>query len=438
MTEPEQAEMKPSGLRLRLQQLGAEFDRMLAEQLAAQYFPADITGLLDELCGAVMTALPDYLGSVEVLWPFAEADNAQPTGSANDSVDHEVVRIGLSFRPGFDLHLQFRPGLDDYSRLLLTQAIARLFDTLHVRELEYALYADQSDLLQALHDIRQQHAAQREQVDTLETRLLQSEKLAAIGQLAAGVAHEINNPIGYVGSNLNALRDYMADLLHLVDDLHGELSQAAMTAEQKRKLEYRLKRSDLDYIRSDLPVLMQESQEGIERVRRTVQDLKDFSRTDSLDFEWSDINEGLRKTLNIVRYELKHRASVITDFGDLPLVYCAASQLNQVWLNVLLNAGQALETRDEIDLRTRHDTDWVVVEIADNGIGMSEETQRRLFEPFYTTKPAGKGTGLGMPISLRIIELHGGQIDVQSMLGLGTRFAIRLPVNPAKAQEGTP
>ena len=437
MVDQEQADTAlPADLRQRLKYLGLQFDHLLAQHLEDQDFPTEVSALLDALCAVVVSLLPDQIVAVHVIWPGDQSEsNESDPGDSNGH--HELERFSLSFRPGYQLDLQFFPEVSETNRYLLVQAIARLFDSLHVRELEYALYADQPDLLQALNDIRVQQAAQEEQVVTLESRLLQSEKMAAIGQLAAGVAHEINNPVGYVGSNLNALHDYMSSLLSLVDDLNEQLVQADLNVDHRQQVDTLLLASDLDYIRSDLPVLMQESQEGIERVRRTVQDLKDFSRTDSLDFDWSDINEGLRKTLNIVHFELKHRANVLLELGELPRVYCAANQLNQVFLNVLLNAGQALETRGEIQVRTRHEQDWVSIEITDNGVGMTDETQRRLFEPFYTTKLPGSGTGLGLSISLRIIEQHSGRIDVQSTRGVGTTFIIRLPVNPSHVQEAS-
>lgn len=416
----------PDDLQNRVQGLGAEFDQLIAETLADQVFPAEVTGLLDSLCKLVQATFADLLDQVQVHW---EQGGQSTSADGGPGVrEHSVVeRFDLSFRPGFRVVLVYRSGVNPTLRYLLSQAIARQFDHLHLRELEYALYADQPDLLRALDDIRVRHAARKEQVNTLENRLLQSEKLAAIGQLAAGVAHEINNPIGYVGSNLNALHDYMNGLLNLIDDLQEMVGK---TTPDGARLSELLQRAELEYIRNDLPVLMQESQEGIERVRRTVQDLKDFSRTDSTEYAWADLNEGLKKTLNIVHYELKHRATIVQNLEPLPPVFCSASQLNQVFLNVLLNAGQALENTGEIQLRSYQRDDWVCVEVTDDGVGMTEATRTRLFEPFYTTKPAGEGTGLGLSISMRIVSQHGGRIEVVSTRGVGTTFAIWLPINP--------
>lgn len=427
MTDQSNEYGEPDDLLERVRDLGTQFDKLTAETLTHRVFPAEVSGLLDSLCALVQSTFPELIDQAHVQWePGGQSANKDAGIQINN--EHSVTeRFDLSFRPGFRVVLVYMPGINRTLKYLLSQAIARQFDHLHLRELEYALYADQPDLLRALDDIRVRHAARKEQVSTLEHRLIQSEKLAAIGQLAAGVAHEINNPIGYVGSNLNALHDYMTGLLNLIDDLHEMFGRTTNDAPLLAEL---LQRAELEYIRNDLPVLMQESQEGIERVRRTVQDLKDFSRTNSTEYEWADLNEGLKKTLNIVHYELKHRATIVQTLDPLPPVYCAANQLNQVFLNVLLNAGQALEMAGEIQLRSYQRGDWVCVEVTDNGIGMTEATRERLFEPFYTTKPAGEGTGPGLSISMRIVSQHGGRIEVVSTLGVGTTFAIWLPIYP--------
>ncbi len=412
----------------RIRHLNQEVDTRAAELLQQDSLPEQMPALVEQLAVSAMAALPDIVQQIEVNW--VNHSEAQP-----GAVTHELP---LSFRAGCHLRFHFQPDISADYGALVAQAVMRAFEGLQRRELEYALYADQPDLLKALEQARRLSSAKQERILTLEDRLVQSEKLAAIGQLAAGVAHEINNPIGYVGSNLNSLNDYMESLLNLADALLAMARQQEgpinPDAVQRLVDEY-----ELDYIRRDLPVLMEESQEGIQRVRRTVEDLKDFSRTASFQLEWADLHAGLDRTLNMVHYELKHRARITRRYGELPLVYCVLSQLNQVFLNVLLNAGQALSEDGEIEVATRRDGDWVIVEISDNGCGMDEVTRLRLFEPFYTTKPAGEGTGLGLPISLRIMEQHGGHIDVNSVAGVGTSFVLWLPVNPESGQEeGSP
>jgi signal transduction histidine kinase len=253
-----------------------------------------------------------------------------------------------------------------------------------------------------------------------QAQLLQSEKMASIGQLAAGVAHEINNPIGYVTANVNALQGYLDDLLR------AARGQARADGQPV----------DLDYLAEDLPALLAETREGLERVAKIVRDLKDFSRVDTGDdWEWADLVAGLRSTLNIVSNELKYKAEVLQQLQTLPPVQCRPSQLNQVFMNLLVNAAQAMEDRGTIQLRCGHEGEWVWFEFVDNGCGMDEAVSARIFEPFFTTKPVGKGTGLGLSVSYSIVQKHHGRISVISQRGHGTTFRIELPV--AQPLEGS-
>ena len=266
-------------------------------------------------------------------------------------------------------------------------------------------------------------------LEEAQNQLLQSEKMASIGQLAAGVAHEINNPIGFVNSNLGSLRRYVEALLTLVAAYGRHRDELASDAELAR-LE---KAADLDYIAEDLPALLQESEEGLSRVKKIVQDLKDFSRVDSADWQDADINAGIESTLNVVMNEVKYRADIERHYGTLPPVRCLAGQLNQVFMNLIVNAAHAIEGgRGVIALATGCETRGgiagVWIEVADNGKGMPPEVQRRIFEPFFTTKPVGQGTGLGLSLSFSIVQKHGGAIQVQSTPGEGTRFRVWVPV----------
>lgn len=412
----------------RIRRLSAEVDARAAEALQSGQLPTLLPALVESLAQLAEAELSDVLVRIDVEW-------TTPTGHASELESGCVVRdfLTLSFRPGCAVYFHFQADIGAEQGNLLAQAIMHQFDVLQRRELEYALYADTPDLLLALDQARAQSQASREQVTTLEGRLLQSEKLAAIGQLAAGVAHEINNPIGYVGSNLNTLQEYVTNLLQLVQQLLARLDGGPGSREARAEVAQLTEAAELEFISTDLPVLLSESQEGIQRVRRTVQDLKDFSRTEPFQFDWADLHQGLEKTLNIVHYELKHRAHIVRNFGDLPPVFCSLNHLNQVFLNILLNAGQALEAQGEIQITTRvgnDSDDWVVVEITDNGPGMTDEVRARIFEPFFTTKSAGEGTGLGLPISLRIVEQHKGRIEIRSTPGVGTSFLVWLPIQP--------
>ena len=265
-------------------------------------------------------------------------------------------------------------------------------------------------------------------------QLLQSEKMASIGQLAAGVAHEINNPIGFVGSNLRTLKDYIAALLELVSVYaQGERLMADDTALAQRIRELR-RAVDIDFLREDAPALINESIEGTERVQRIVQDLRDFSRLENPDWQGADLHAGLEATLNIVSNDVRFKADIVRELGDIPAVECLPFQINQVFLNILLNAAQSITGRGTITLRSGRVTDEVWISITDTGQGIPPERMARIFDPFYTTKPVGQGTGLGLSVSYGIVKKHGGRIDVQSQTGAGTTFTIRLPIKrPAAA-----
>lgn len=266
-------------------------------------------------------------------------------------------------------------------------------------------------------------------LEEAQNQLLQSEKMASIGQLAAGVAHEINNPIGFVNSNLGSLRRYVEALLALVAAYGRHRDELADDAELAR-LE---KAADLDYLAEDLPALLQESEEGLSRVKKIVQDLKDFSRVDSADWQDADINAGIESTLNVVMNEVKYRADIERHYGTLPPVRCLAGQLNQVFMNLIVNAAHAMEGKRGLitlssGVEARGGIEGVWIEVADNGKGMPPEVQRRIFEPFFTTKPVGQGTGLGLSLSFSIVQKHGGAIQVKSTPGEGTRFRVWVPV----------
>ena len=259
-------------------------------------------------------------------------------------------------------------------------------------------------------------------------QILQSEKLASIGQLAAGVAHEINNPIGYVSSNLSSLQRYTATLLNAIRQLSAAVHQTGDSAVIGEVDDLR-RRFVLDFLATDIPQLLAESCEGIDRVRKIVRDLKDFSRRERCE-DWveTDIHRGIDATLNIIWNELKYKAEIIKSFGELPQVECLPSELNQVFMNVLMNAGQAIKERGVITISTGCSQDTVWVAIGDDGEGIPEDVLPRIFDPFFTTKPVGTGTGLGLAISYGIVAKHHGKIQITSVPDQGTLLRIELPV----------
>ena len=267
-----------------------------------------------------------------------------------------------------------------------------------------------------------------------QSKLIQSEKLASIGQLAAGVAHEINNPIGFIFSNFGTLEQYLEDLFQMLDayeQAEASVSDGAALA-RIRSLKADL---DIDYLKEDIPNLMRESRDGIQRVRKIVQDLKDFSRVDARQ-EWEsvDLHAGIDSTLNIVNNEIKYKADVVKHYGALPEVQCLPSELNQVFMNLLVNAAHAITAeRGTITISTGVEGPNVWVEVADTGAGIAQENLKRIFDPFFTTKPVGKGTGLGLSLSYGIVQKHSGRMEVHSELGVGTRCRITLPIKHEEA-----
>lgn len=264
-----------------------------------------------------------------------------------------------------------------------------------------------------------------------ETRnqLLQSEKMASIGQLAAGVAHEINNPIGYVNSNLGSLEGYLKQLFQVIDAFQKAEPSISDPAVLSQILAAK-QSAELEFLMEDVYALLSESRQGISRVTKIVQDLKDFSHVGSPD-EWSlaDLHEGLESTINIVNNEIKYKAQLVKDYGVLPQIECLPSQLNQVFMNILVNAAQAMDGHGTITIRSGvHEEREAWIEISDTGKGISPEHVTRIFDPFFTTKPVGKGTGLGLALSYGIVQKHDGRIEVASELGRGTTFRIILPV----------
>ncbi len=270
--------------------------------------------------------------------------------------------------------------------------------------------------------------------------LIQSEKLAGLGRLAAGVAHEINNPLAYVVNNLALLRRDVMGALSVLDKYRegGDIlaREAPGLAAEATRLE---EEADLPYFRENLPRVFESSDEGLRRVRAIVQNLRDFARLDEAEFQEVDLNSALRSTLEVLRYELDKRAiRVATSFQDLPPVTCYASKVDQALLNIVLNAAQASEPEGLIEIRTRPDCEAaVVVEVEDHGGGIRPEHLPRIFEPFFTTKPVGAGTGLGLSVSYGVVRDQGGTIEVESVVGRGSLFRIRIPLRPRTADAGS-
>jgi two-component system NtrC family sensor kinase len=285
-----------------------------------------------------------------------------------------------------------------------------------------------------IHDMTESKLAAMEigkaydELKVTQSQMIQQEKMASIGQLAAGVAHEINNPTGFVMSNLGTLGKYAERLIDFVAaqaDTIGRLGSGEET-ERIAALHRQLK---IKYIIDDLPKLVNESLEGTERVKTIVQNMKSFSRQDQSQSELTDLRECIESTINIVWNELKYKVTLNREYAELPPLRCYPQQLSQVIMNLLVNAGHAIETRGEITVRTWLQDGAACIAISDTGCGISEEHRARIFEPFFTTKEVGKGTGLGLSISFNIVKKHGGDIAVESEVGKGTIFTVTLPLD---------
>ncbi len=340
----------------------------------------------------------------------------------------EIAVVGMAFNSMLDKLNLAAETQQQYQRQLeelnagLEERVAK-----RTTELESSNKALTSAMLQLEAEKKEQQIL-IEKIQQAQSQLLQSEKMASLGQLAAGVAHEINNPVGFISSNISTLSEYVSDMLKLLN--HYEQSEEKMSDPGVRESLQTVKDDiDLGFIRDDIQDLINESLDGTKRVKAIVKDLREFSHVDDSEWQYVDIHNGLNSTLNIVNSEIKYKADIVKEYADLPRIECLASELNQVFLNLLVNAIQAIEERGIITIRTAvEDDQHIKIEIEDTGMGIPEDNITRVFDPFYTSKPVGTGTGLGLSLSYSIIQRHNGRIEVESVEGQGTKFTLILPV----------
>ncbi len=334
----------------------------------------------------------------------------------------EVLRRAKDGRH-IPLLIKVAPVVDEYH--IVTGYVATMTDLSERKQAENAIHQHLEEIIRINAELQNVN----KQLTDSQNQLLQSEKMASIGVLAAGVAHEINNPVGFIQSNTHTLQKYVTDFLQ-VAAAYQAVEQALPEQKTLFAAVQQLKDDiEFDYEQEDVRTLLLESLQGLERVTKIVKDLKDFSRIDSED-EWAreDLHQGLESALNIVWNELKYTCDIKKEYGDLPLVECLPRQLNQVFMNLLVNAAHAIDGHGTITLRSGSKAEQVWVEISDTGKGIPPENLKLIFDPFFTTKPVGKGTGLGLAISYSIIEKHHGSIEVSSELGKGSTFRIWLPI----------
>ena len=370
-------------------------------QLKGIWTPQEIRRLFPELAPeSVSVGVPVFR---ETQWMALLLLGPLPNGKKPGAADTEILQILASQAAIAIENIHFIEETRELTRQLTEAQIREAY----IRELE----AKNAELERLNRELKETHL-----------QLVHSEKMASLGQLVAGIAHELNNPIAFVYSNLRVLQDYMATLNALINKLNrlaAEARKSDLTPEEIRTLQE---------MQEDLEHIVNESLEGSRRVKEVVQNLRNFSRLDEAEFKTFDLHEGLESTLRLLAHQLKHRIQVHRDYGDIPPVYGQPGPLNQVFMNILSNAVQAIEDTGNIYIRTRREGEAVVVEIEDTGPGIPEDIQQKIFDPFFTTKPVGKGTGLGLSISYKIIKDHGGRIEVSSTVGKGTVFRIYLPV----------
>lgn len=299
------------------------------------------------------------------------------------------------------------------------------------RNLEAKVIKRTKDLAQANRDLRDTLS----QLKEAQAQLVQSEKMASLGQLVAGVAHEINNPLNFIYNGVDPLRQSISDIKELV----ATLDEADLKDDDRDRVDDLKEEIDYEDTVEILDDLINTIEEGARRATVIVKDLRNFSRLDEADLKTADVHEGLEGTISLLRPKLSERIEIIQEFGEIPRFEFSPAQLNQVFMNLLSNAEQAIEGSGSITVRSRVEDNHAVIEVADTGCGIPEEHRTRLFEPFFTTKDVGDGVGLGLSISFGIVEQHGGSIEIDSVEGKGSTFTVRIPIRElAEEVQDTP
>jgi len=324
----------------------------------------------------------------------------------------EFAKGNFAYRMNESKYVEINKLVDSYNTM--ADNLQSLYESLEQKVQDRTV-----ELEQALHELK-----------NAQSMMVHSEKMKSLGGLVAGLMHEINNPINFIYGNLIHLNNYSHDLISIIETysaLDDEVSQAVVDKAKKLK-------KDIDYafLKEDLPALLKSCQEGTERTKSIVQDLKNFSRLDANVVSTVDLKKEFDTTLNILGNKLKNKITIHKEYAEkLPTIEAHGSQLNQVFMNILDNAAYAINKngdQGDIYIRLNSSGEYVLIEIEDNGCGMTPETVKKIYEPFYTTKDVGQGTGLGMSISYKVIKTHSGEIEVESEVGKGTKFKIKLPV----------
>jgi signal transduction histidine kinase len=395
---------------LELSEIFTENDLARIKQALSLAFSCTI-----EIVGLGTNAKPGWR-RVEILWELetiaylesAQATTVQLKGGAD--IFLLLLKEAVRYRMASKLH---------------TETIIADFEVLQEKHAE--LQESEARYKELSKKLEEKVAAQVKEIKDAELKIFLSEKLASVGQLAAGVAHEFNTPLAYIQNNLAVARDYLRDLeSFFATVLHSEDIEALRDS---------WKKVDIDYIREDFPVLLGSCLDGVARLSSIVSDLKIFSNNNQLQLKLDNINARLITVLNMLKPQINEGIEIVQDFADLPEILCYPAHLGQAFYNIILNGVQAIEGEGRVVIRTFEKDGCINVYIADTGAGIQENDIPRIFDPFFTTKEVGKGTGLGLSVVHDVIKTHQGRIEIQSKPGKGSTFTLILPVETIPAQE---
>ena len=415
--------------------------RFILKDIEEAYYETDMVGkftfINDAMCHLIGYTREELIG--KRYWHLVDETTIRTLKDAVDKSYKTVNILDMEATRKDGTKLIFETSISvirDIEGILIGfRGISR--DVTKRRQLEYALKMNQEELITKNKEIDEsrekiQLALEKlgktyEELKASQLKILQQEKMASIGQLAAGVAHEINNPLAFISSNLGTLDKYINRLVNFIQT-QSEVIESLKTEDAVEKIKKKRKELKLDHVIKDVKELIEESVDGSERMKKIIHELNCFSRMDEEEYKEADINECIESAVSIVWPELKYKAILKKDYGALPLAKCHPHQINQVIVNLLINAVNSIEEQGEITIKTWDKDQSIWMAVSDTGRGISEKNLGKIFEPFFTTKNIGKGTGLGLSITYEIIQRHKGDITVKSEVGKGTTFTIRIPV----------
>lgn len=336
---------------------------------------------------------------------------SKPLGTMEETVS-KIAQGDLSGRLDYTKYYEINQLVQSYN--MMANALQRLYSTLEAQ----------------VQDRTKKLKSTLAELQSTQAMMVHSEKMKSLGELVAGIMHEINNPINFIYGNMTHLNNYSKDLIEIIDEYTKV--EEAISSDKLQPIKELKNTVDYEFLKSDLPDLIKSCKEGAERAKNIIQDLKSFSRMEEVAITDVDIPHEIDMTLNILHNKLKNKVEIHKEFMEnVPKIEAFGGQLNQVFMNIIDNAAGAIEKTGDVWIRINKDDSGknLVIEIEDNGVGMDEETSRKVFDPFFTTKPVGQGTGLGMSITHKIIKNHQGNISLESKKGEGTKFTIVLPIN---------